>query len=171
VVSSYTPTLTALVNARASWKSVNREELRALVVTETLPGAGFTNIPQAEHEARAVLDALRNASSNLIDHEGLDLSVGALSEPVVDKLARANVVHLACHGQQHPNDPLESGFRLRDGPLTVSKLMELKLPNALVAFLSACETAQGDKNHPDQVIHLAAAMLFTGFKSIVATMW
>jgi CHAT domain-containing protein len=132
---------------------------------------GFAKIPHAEHEVRTVLQTLRGAVSSVqAEHEGLDISTGALLQPVIDKLGDANLVHLACHGQQHPTDPLESGFRLRDGPLTVSKLMELKLPNALVAFLSACETAQGDKNHPDQVIHLAAAMLFTGFKSVVATM-
>jgi CHAT domain-containing protein len=50
-------------------------------------------------------------------------------------------------------------------------LMQLKLPKALFAFLSACETAQGDREQPDQAIHLAAAMLFTGFRSVVATMW
>jgi CHAT domain-containing protein len=49
--------------------------------------------------------------------------------------------------------------------------MELKLDYAFLAFLSACETAKGDNEQPDQAMHLAAAMLFSGFKSIVATMW
>jgi hypothetical protein len=55
--------------------------------------------------------------------------------------------------------------------LTISKLMELKLDRPWFAFLSACETAKGDAEQPDQVMHLAAAMLFAGFKSVVATMW
>lgn len=46
--------------------------------------------------------------------------------------------------------------------LTVSKVMSLKLDKAFLAFLSACEIAKGDKSQPDQAIHLAAAMLFTG---------
>jgi CHAT domain-containing protein len=49
--------------------------------------------------------------------------------------------------------------------------MKLDLKDAVFAFLSACETAKGDTEQPDQAIHLAAAMLFVGFKSIVATMW
>jgi hypothetical protein len=49
--------------------------------------------------------------------------------------------------------------------------MELKLDNAFLAFLSAGETAKGDRMQPDQAMHLAAAMLFSGFKSVVATMW
>jgi hypothetical protein len=83
----------------------------------------------------------------------------------------ANIVHLACHGIQDVHDATQSGFCLGDGRLTIAKLMELKLDNAFLAFLSACETAKGDKNQPDQAMHLAAAMLFSGFKSVVATMW
>jgi hypothetical protein len=49
--------------------------------------------------------------------------------------------------------------------------MQLKLDDTFLAFLSACATAKGDKDQPDQVMHLAAAMLFSGFKSVVATMW
>jgi CHAT domain-containing protein len=55
--------------------------------------------------------------------------------------------------------------------LPVSELMKLDLKGAFLAFLSACETAKGDRNQPDQAIHLAATMLFVGFKSVVASMW
>ena len=81
------------------------------------------------------------------------------------------MLHLACHGIQDEIDALNSGFLLQDDILTIAKIMPLSLPNAFFAFLSACETAKGDINQPDQVIHLAAAMLFVGFKSVVATMW
>jgi CHAT domain-containing protein len=99
-----------------------------------------------------------------------DTSAAKVHE-VVAALSRAHIVHLACHGVQDQNDPLSSGFCLRDGKLTVSELMDIKLDHAFLAFLSACETAKGDKEQPDQVIHLAAAMLFCGFRSVVATMW
>jgi CHAT domain-containing protein len=49
--------------------------------------------------------------------------------------------------------------------------MELDLSKAFLAFLSACETARGDEGQPDQTVHLAATMLFAGFRSVVATMW
>ena len=46
------------------------------------------------------------------------------------------------------------------------------LPNAEFAFLSACHTAgQGPKYALDEALHLAAAMQFCGFKSVVGTMW
>jgi CHAT domain-containing protein len=60
---------------------------------------------------------------------------------------------------------------MSDELLTVSKLMALNLPNAFLAMLSACETAKGDAAQPDQVVHLAAAMLYVGFRSVVGTLW
>jgi CHAT domain-containing protein len=49
--------------------------------------------------------------------------------------------------------------------------MELSLPGAALAYLGACETAQGDHYHTDEAVHLAASMLFCGFRSVIATMW
>jgi CHAT domain-containing protein len=80
-------------------------------------------------------------------------------------------VHIACHGSQDSGDPLKSAFHLSNDNISVSDLMQLNLAGAYLAFLSACETAKGDHDQPDQAVHLAATMLFIGFKSIVATMW
>jgi CHAT domain-containing protein len=90
---------------------------------------------------------------------------------LVASLQAANFVHLACHGIQYSSEPHKSEFSLSSGSLTVSELMAIDLKDAFFAFLSACETAKGDQEHADEVIHLAATMLFVGFKSIVATMW
>jgi CHAT domain-containing protein len=90
---------------------------------------------------------------------------------VTERIKTASFVHLACHGLQHRTNALESGFYLNDDKLTISKLMGLQLDHPWLAYLSACETAKGDAEQPDQVMHLAAAMLFAGFKHVVATMW
>lgn len=99
------------------------------------------------------------------------LRTGASADDVLDHLPSATVLHLACHGYQDPKNALDSGFVMSDRILTVANLMALQLPDALLAFLSACETAKGDDAQPDQAVHLAAAMLFVGFKSVVGTMW
>jgi CHAT domain-containing protein len=49
--------------------------------------------------------------------------------------------------------------------------MDADLGDAFFAFLSACETAKGDHDYADEAVHLAASMLFAGFKSVIATMW
>jgi hypothetical protein len=46
-----------------------------------------------------------------------------------------------------------------------------KPPYAEFAFLSACHTADGDEETPDEVIHLAAGLQFSGFKSVIGTLW
>jgi hypothetical protein len=70
--------------------------------------------------------------------------------------------------EQSLSNALESGFMMQDDMLTISKL---ELPNAFLAVLSACETAKGDASQPDQVIHLAATMLYVRFRSVIGTMW
>ena len=95
----------------------------------------------------------------------------ALVEQVLSGLLAASIIHFACHGQQHPMEPLESALLLEDGKLTVSQIMKQQLPNAALVFLSACQTALGAVDLPDETIHLAAAFLFAGFRGSVATMW
>jgi CHAT domain-containing protein len=95
----------------------------------------------------------------------------ATIDRVTERIQTAHFVHLACHGTQHATKALESGFYLSNGKLTVASLMELNLDKAWFAYLSACETAKSDVTQPEQVVHLTAAMLHAGFKSVVATMW
>jgi CHAT domain-containing protein len=92
-------------------------------------------------------------------------------EGVVSHLPSVSIAHFACHGQQNMQNPLESALILEDGRLEVSQIMRQSMPNASLAFLCACETAMGDEDLPDEVIHLAATLLFAGFRGAIATMW
>ena len=95
----------------------------------------------------------------------------ATVEKVVSHLSHASVAHFACHGQQNAGNPLDSALILEDGLLKVSRIMKQSLPNASLAFLCTCETATGDENLPDEIIHLGATLLFAGYRGVVATMW
>jgi CHAT domain-containing protein len=123
------------------------------------------------HQVDAEVNAIAAVAGSSRVQKCLRLSGDTTVSGTCETMQDANIIHLACHGIQNGNDALQSGFCLGDGRLTISKLMELNLDNAFLAFLSACETAKGDKNQPDQVMHLAAAMMFTGFKTVIATMW
>ena len=90
---------------------------------------------------------------------------------VTSHLSAASIVYFACHGVQDAKNPLENAVILEDDRLTVSQIMHQPMPNAWSAFFSACQTATGDGKLPDEAIHLAAVMLFAGFRGIVATMW
>lgn len=96
----------------------------------------------------------------------------ATVKDVLSQLPSSHIVHFACHGIQDASLPLDSGLILHDGErLKISEIMKLPMPNASLAFLSACETAMGTENLPDEAIHLAASLLFAGFRGVVATMW
>ena len=87
-----------------------------------------------------------------------------------DKLGRNEWVHFACHGIPSQERPFESAFALHDGGFTVQRIIQCNPQNPEFAYLSACHTTVGDKESPDEVIHLAAAMQFAGFRSVIGTM-
>jgi CHAT domain-containing protein len=89
----------------------------------------------------------------------------------LDALQCNTWVHLACHGKQDREQPYYSRFAMKDKPLTLLDIMEKDIPHAEFAFLSACHTAVGDEETPDEVIHLAAGLQFSGFKSVIGTLW
>jgi len=98
-------------------------------------------------------------------------NVPASVNRVFSELPTVSIAHFACHGEQNMKNPLESALILDDGPLKVSRLIQQSMPNASLAFLSACQTAVGDENLPDEAFHLAGTMLFVGYRGVVATMW
>jgi CHAT domain-containing protein len=162
VVSSYTPSLSSLGRARSEYQPIPRLKLRALVVAD--PGnKELGDLPEAIKEVEVVTELLRSSSVAMLV---ADPNVNS----VLEQLPQAQLLHLACHGVQN-HEPLRSHFLLRDEPLSIQELVKLNLPSAVFAFLSACETAQGDQKQPDQTIHLAASLIFCGFRSVIATMW
>jgi CHAT domain-containing protein len=165
IVSSYTPSLSSLIRSRESFKPLPRHELRCLISGESA-ASGLNPIPEVAKEVNIVTALMMSVSATVVN----DPLAPPKVDTVLEQVSTAHVLHLACHGHQAP-DPLNSRFALSDGPLAISAFMKLHLPNAMLAFLSACETAKGDKDQPDQVVHLAASMLFCGFRSVIATMW
>jgi CHAT domain-containing protein len=141
-----------------------------LIAAPEVPG--LESLPTTVEEIAQISRLLPNNSVLPVrDDEVRGPQHGADLVMVTARLPEATVVHLACHGLQDSANPLESGFCLSDGRLTIRALMSFELPEALFAFCSACETAKGDSQQPDQTVHLAAAMLFVGFRSLVATLW
>ena len=102
----------------------------------------------------------------------------ANEEDVLSCLQSTSIAHFACHGIQDAENPLNSTLYLRksqvkslESKLGVSSLMRLSLRNSSLVFLSACETAMGGGELPDESRHLAATFLFCGFRGAVGTMW
>jgi CHAT domain-containing protein len=132
--------------------------------------ANLPTLLNVEEEISNVRAAAEKANV-LVDESDNCIGDAAVVTRVVEVFKSTNMAHIACHGKQNVGNALSSGFCLSDSNFSISHLMGLDLKNAFFAFLSACETAKGDMKQPDQTVHLAAAMLFVGFRSVVATMW
>jgi CHAT domain-containing protein len=168
VVSSYTPSLAALLRAR---KDIGQprsfQSLRMLAVSNSGGGAGEPELSHVDKEIKIAAKYARAASVDVTELSSGD----ATRQRVLDELPGADIVHIAAHGHQNHGAPLESWFTLRDSKLTIKDIMSLDLPGTCLAFLSACDTVKGDHRQPDQAIHLGATFLFCGFASVIGTMW
>lgn len=170
-VVSYTPTVTALLDARQSATTVRKDSARILLAAVQ---RGFQASPLAcaIDEAQAIASVV--PPNAIFSQEGNDSGAvfgHSRMQDVVDLLPQATILHMACHGFQNKKDSLASGFIMSDTVLTVNELLKLNLPNSHFAFLSACETAKADAVQPDQAVHLASTLLFAGFRSVIGTMW
>ncbi|KIK76668.1 hypothetical protein PAXRUDRAFT_835271 [Paxillus rubicundulus Ve08.2h10] len=168
-ISSYTPTLSALIRSRRYKASVHPgTPLPFVAIGQSKPATSTR-----ERELKAVgaeLDLVQSLVPTSMTFDRID-DYDATADRATEALRTHAWAHLACHGRQHPSQPFDSSFAMRDRPLTLVDIVRADLSQPDFAFLSACHTAVGDENTPDEVIHLAAGMQFAGFRSVIGTMW
>ncbi|KAG2037156.1 CHAT domain-containing protein [Suillus americanus] len=164
-ISSYTPTLATLIRARR-WASRDASPQHFVAIGQGNPDGG-RELKCVASELAVVAERLEPIVSSFTSLEDSDATVqGAL-----DALNRNQWLHLACHGMSNRTQPFESSFAMRDGPLMIKDIIRPDWQNPEFAFLSACHTTVGDEKSPDESIHLAAAMQFSGFRSVIGSMW
>ena len=157
------PTLSALIQSRhheTSSRSLNPPSILLVAqVDPSLPNVG------GEIKVLRALDKTTEVSSLV--------SEAATPAAVIDRLHHHQFVHFACHGTLETGKPFEAGFVLYgDARLTLLDIMRAHLPAAEFAFLSACHTAEiTEGSIMDEGLHLAAAVQYCGFRSVVGTMW
>ncbi|KIY68278.1 hypothetical protein CYLTODRAFT_374646 [Cylindrobasidium torrendii FP15055 ss-10] len=167
IVSSYIPTLASILPRGSPRAQADEQTGKISVVIQ--PDSPASSTMPALRGTITEADKIR-AHIPANDFTLLEGAAGTVSN-VLDAMQHHPWVHLACHGIQNAAEPLESALVLHDGRLTLSKMMETSLPNAELAFLSACETAMGDSNVPNEAVHLAAGMLGAGYKTVIGTLW
>ncbi|KAI9454283.1 CHAT domain-containing protein [Lactarius psammicola] len=160
-ICSYTPTLSALIQSR-NRDSGSRSSDRPSLLLVAQPDL---SLPTVGGEIQ-VVQALDTKVTSLI-------SEAATPAAVIDGFHHHQFVHFACHGTLEAGKPFEAGFELYGGErLTLLEIVRSHLPTAEFAFLSACHTAEvTEESIIDEVLHLAAAVQYCGFRSVVGTMW
>ncbi|EJD06608.1 TPR-like protein [Fomitiporia mediterranea MF3/22] len=157
-ISSYTPTLGALLSARSD---TGTSEPKLLVVGDTMT---LRSTRQEIRNIRNCMGGDRPGTTVLCDRR-------ASRRTVMKMLQKVTWVHFACHGHLDPK-PFDSSFKLADGGLSLLDIIQSNVPNAEFAFLSACHTAElSHSGVHDEALHLSAAMQFSGFRSVIGTMW
>jgi CHAT domain-containing protein len=159
VVSSYTPTLTALIDGSRPQAQSKPKLLAVALPIES-------KLPSSEKEIKNLEKHAQDLSfSKLVESN-------ATVENVVVGMKKSNWVHFACHGVQQISDPTKSALLLaKNACLTLLDMSKLSLPYAELAYLSACQTATGVEHLSEEAVHLTAGMLSAGYHGVIGTMW
>ena len=160
VVSSYTPTLTAILEQKRTMGDSFH------LLTVALPSTPYaSSLPCTKDE----IGRIQSLATGVSLVELMDET--ATVERVVNEMKASDWIHLACHGEQVIDNAMTSGLLLHDKKLELSEMIRMSLPRADFAFLSACQTATGDESVAEESVHLASGMLFAGYRGLIATMW
>ena len=158
-IPSYTPTLSALIDSRKPGAHSSEKPSILLVAQpdEFIPGAW---------DEVSLIRRLKTTVTTLISKK-------ATPSAVIQCLQDHRFAHFSCHGILEPGKPFDASFKLYRGKcLTLLEIIRSRLPSAEFAFLSACHTAELTENSvAGEGLHLAAAVQFAGFRSVVGTMW
>jgi tetratricopeptide (TPR) repeat protein len=161
-IPSYTTTLSTLIESNNSGSHTLGKPSILLV---SQPGP---TLPGARGEVKAV-QGLQTTSTKVTTL----ISAEATPTTVLKGLRDHRFAHIACHGELEPGKPFDASFKLfGEGRLSLFDIVRSQLPDAEFAFLSACHTAElTEESIADEALHLAAAMQYCGFRSVVGTMW
>jgi CHAT domain-containing protein len=168
IVSSYTPTLTALLYAqRTSTPLARNHASLTLVAEKQAQEPNLPMIPGVIRELGAIVSTVQGKSVQVVNQ----LAGSTTITDTLGVMKVTNIVHLACHGVQDASDATRSGFCLGNGRLTICNMMDSHLKHGFLAYLSACETGKSAKDQFDHAMILATSVFSTGFSNVVATMW
>ena len=140
-------------------------------IATLLVGNPECNLSYAEEEVKCIQTSIRNntTSQMMADPVIMYLQDEAKKEEVTAAMEEANFIHLACHGSSDSISSLAGDTTTRAGALTMGEVQELKLNDAKLLVLSACNTFRGEL-HADGVIGISRALIAAGSPPLLASL-
>ena len=158
-IPSYTPTLSALIESHKS-------------STQALDVPSMLLVVQPDEKMPCSLQEMRIVQTICPRVETL-FRKKATPNITLERLKHHQFAHISSHGILETGKPFDAFFKLyQDTRLTLLDIIRSRLPTAEFAFLSACHTAEiTEGSISNEGLHLAAAVQYSGFRSVVGTMW
>lgn len=181
-VSSYTPTLQALIRAKSRSTHSPRSSRRSSIVPGFLKGkkskqslAGSPAVPTivaightASEETCRELSLLRNRIPPNVPFRRVD-GEEVTSEAVLAAFREPVWLHLACPASLDLTLPCDSGFATKDGMVSLREISKAR-PQAEFAFLSGkCD--MGEESEVEEMMHIATSLQYSGVRSVIGTLW
>jgi CHAT domain-containing protein len=166
-IQSYTSTLDALIHAKSKLTYPDANDTLTgvgLVKVSNSLGSHLVMLPSVAKELSIITTLFGDQAHQLRDSQATIVNV-------VKDMQSSAWLHLSCHGSQNGDHPLKSGLHLYDGKLELGQILDINLPRAKFVFLSACETAMGDKALANEAMHLAGGFIAAGFQGAIGTLW
>ncbi|KAH9957474.1 CHAT domain-containing protein [Russula compacta] len=158
-IPSYTPTLSALIESRKP--STQGLDTPSMLLVALPDG----QMPRSLREMDIVQTVCPSVET-LFREQATPIST-------LERLKHHRFAHISSHGILQIGKPFDAFFKLYGGTrLTLLDIVRSRLPTAEFAFLSACRTAEiTEESIANEGLHLAAAVQYSGFRSVVGTMW
>ena len=154
---SYAPTLSVFIPSQE--RDAQASALRTLLVAQPSPSSPGTWTDGIIHDLdlQATILSQENTSSTT----------------VLDAFQRHQSVYVAHRGELKTGNPFEAAMRFPNGEcLTLLDIVRSRHPAGESALLPGPHTAQLTCGSlPDEALHLTAAVQFSGFRSVIGTMW
>ena len=145
----------------AVWTRLSSEKMKP-AKNALLMGFADESIPLVNHEV-AMLGKIVRQPTKLTGKR-------ATFDAFRENAPKYDLIHLACHGQFRPDNPMFSSLHLADGWVTVRDVCATRLDAQLVT-LSACETGLNKILAGDEILGLARGFISAGARSLLLSLW
>lgn len=125
-------------------------------------GFADESIPLVNQEIGALAELISPSTA----FTGQQANVGSFAT----EAPKAGLLHIACHGQFRPDNPMYSSLNLADGRATVNDIVSMRIRAELVT-LSACETGVSKVYPGEEVVGLARGFLAAGASNVILSLW